>query len=108
MTGPMSVDQQAIMTPSALVSGPFKRPPAVVTNEKCIMAPFIRARPGFLTRPATASDSDIYISANDVSETHFHIYAYKYTARTGTGGRPGHVNWTEQRLTTAPGIGSDD
>ena len=64
-------------------------------------------------RRCSASDSDIYISANDVSATHFHIYAYKYTARTGTGGRLGHVNWTgtpaprrrykERRLTGGEG-----
>jgi len=39
------------------------------------MAPFIGARPGFLTGlSARRSDSDIYISANDVSVAHFHIF----------------------------------
>ena len=40
------------------------------------------------TAPPSGSDSDIYISANDVSVAHFHFYAYKY-ARAA---RPGHVN----------------
>jgi len=99
MTSAMSADRQAIMPACrALVSGPFKRRLVVVTNRKMYYGTFHQGTPR--VSDAGASDFDIYISANDVSETHFHIYAYKYTARTARVGPPRHattrlrhVNW---------------
>jgi len=79
----MSADQQAIMPPRRPVSGPFKRRPAGRRHQrKMHYGTFHQGTPRVLT-PASTSDFDIYISANDVSGTHFHIYAYKYTARSG-------------------------
>lgn len=70
---------------------------------------FHRGTPRVSDAQDGASDFDIYISANDVSETHFHIYAYKYTARkpTGMAGTPQACQPDRTLEPRSAGVGDD-